>query len=222
PVDELAATLPEARIFCDLAASVGQEPLPQGWVVGAASAHKWGGPAGVGLLLVRRGAGWRAPFPVDDRTDPRGVGFENVPAALAASASLQAVMADLAESGARRRALTTHLRQRLAALPDVVVLGEPSERLPHVVAFSCLYVDGEVLVSELDRRGYAVHSGSACVSSDAVGPSHVLEAMGVLTHGNVRVSLPLQASALPDEDGLDRFVAAVELVLTEQRAVLGL
>ena len=63
-----------------------------------------------------------------------------------------------------------------------------------MVTFSCLYVDGEALVGELDRRGFAVASGSACTSS-TLEPSHVLAAMGVLTHGNVRVTLPLAAVA---------------------------
>ena len=56
------------------------------------------------------------------------------------------------------------------------------------MAFSCLYVDGEALVTELDRLGFAVASGSACTAS-SLQPSHVLAAMGALTHGNVRISL---------------------------------
>jgi len=68
------------------------------------------------------------------------------------------------------------------------VVGDPVDRLPHLVTFSCLYVDGEAIVTELDKRGYGVASGSACTAS-TLTPSHVLEAMGVLTHGNVRVSL---------------------------------
>ena len=64
----------------------------------------------------------------------------------------------------------------------------PGDRLPHVVAFSCLYVDGEALVTALDRLGFAVASGSACTAS-TLEPSHVLAAMGGLTHGNVRVSM---------------------------------
>ena len=74
-------------------------------------------------------------------------------------------------------------------------MGDPVDRLPHVVTFSCLFVDGEALVHELDRRGFAVASGSACTAS-TLEPSHVLAAMGVLTHGNVRVTLPL-AAAVP-------------------------
>ncbi len=68
------------------------------------------------------------------------------------------------------------------------MVGHPTERLPHVVTFSRLYVDGESLVTELDRRGFAVSSGSACTAS-TLEPSHVLAAMGAQTHGNVRVSL---------------------------------
>jgi cysteine desulfurase len=74
-------------------------------------------------------------------------------------------------------------------VPDAVVHGDPEARLPHIVTFSCLYVDGEALVTELDRAGFSVSSGSACVA-DTRQPSHVLAAMGALTHGNVRVSLP--------------------------------
>ena len=67
---------------------------PTGWDALAGSAHKWGGPAGVGVLVVRKGARWVDPFPGDDRVDERATGFENVPAALAAAAALQAVVAE--------------------------------------------------------------------------------------------------------------------------------
>ena len=69
------------------------------------------------------------------------------------------------------------------------MLGDPDDRLPHVVTFSCLYVDGEAVLDALDRAGFAVSSGSSCTSS-ALEPSHVLVAMGALSQGNVRVSLP--------------------------------
>jgi cysteine desulfurase len=179
----------DVPLFTDACASMGRLPLPDGWTAAAGSAHKWGGPAGVGILLVRRRARWRPPFPVDDRGDERAVGFENVPAALAAAAALQAVVAERAEINARHHELIDVVRRRVAAeVPDTEVVGDPDRRLPHLVTFSCLYVDGEALVTELDRRGFGVASGSACTSS-TLTPSRVLEAMGVLTHGNVRLSL---------------------------------
>ena len=189
PVEDLAASLhEETPLFMDACASAGRLPLPDGWSAAAASAHKWGGPAGVGLLLVRKGARWRNPFPGDDRVDERSTGMENVPAVLAAAAALQAVVAERTEVDRRQRALVDRIRAAVAAIPDTEVVGHPERRLPHLVTFSFLYLDGEAVVTELDRHGFAVASGSACTAS-TLRPSHVLAAMGALTHGNLRVSL---------------------------------
>ena len=217
PLEEVYAAAGDTPVFVDAAASAGRTDLPPGWSAAAASAHKWGGPAGVGVLLVRKGARWRAPFPTDDRTDPRVSGFENVPAALAAAAALQARLAERDELDARQRALVDRIRDRVAAtVPDVEVVGDPVARLPHLVTFSCLYVDGEAVVTELDRRGFAVASGSACTAS-TLAPSHVLEAMGVLTHGNVRVSLTRDTTA----DDVERFLEVLPGVVAEIRARAG-
>ena len=198
-------------VFTDAAAAVGRTDLPEGWAA-AASAHKWGGPAGVGVLVVRKGARWRAPFPTDDRTDPRVAGFENVPAILASAAALQAVVAERDEVSTRQRSLIDRLRSELASIPDVDVVGDPARRLPHVLTFSCLYVDGETLVTELDKRGFAVASGSACTAS-SLEPSHVLATMGALTHGNVRVSLTRDSSSAD----VDRLLAVLPGVVEELR-----
>lgn len=205
-------TIPEsdAPLFLDACASAGRLPLPDGWSAAAASAHKWGGPAGVGVLLVKKGARWRAPFPTDDRSDPRVSGFENVPAVLAAAAALQAIQAE--NPGPAQHALTALIRETVAKIPDIDVVGDPDHRLPHVVSFSALYVEGEALVTELDRRGFGVASGSACTAS-ALEPSHVLAAMGALTHGNVRVSLTRTATA----EDVDRLLAVLPDVIAGLR-----
>ena len=117
PVAELAARLDGVPLFIDACASAGRMPLPEGWSALAASAHKWGGPAGVGILAVRRGARWREPFPEDDRAGDRESGFENVPAILAAAAALQAVVAERDAEGARQRALVDRIR-RAASRPS--------------------------------------------------------------------------------------------------------
>ncbi|NUR07109.1 MAG: aminotransferase class V-fold PLP-dependent enzyme [Nocardioidaceae bacterium] len=214
PLDEVAERCArhDVPLFSDVAAAAGRTAVPQGWAVAAASAHKWGGPAGVGVLLVRSGARWRAPFPTDDRVDPRTAGFENVPAVLAAAAALEAVAAERDEVAARQRRLVDRIRASVAAIEDVEVVGDPDRRLPHVVTFSCLYVDGETLVTGLDRHGFAVASGSACTAS-ALEPSHVLAAMGALTHGNVRVSLTRDTT----DDEVDRFLALLPRVVAEVR-----
>jgi cysteine desulfurase len=208
----------DVPLFTDACASMGRLPLPDGWAAAAGSAHKWGGPAGVGVLLVRKRARWRSPFPADDRVDERSTGFENVPAVLAAAAALQAVVAEREEVNARQHALVDVVRRRVAAeVPDVEVVGDPDRRLPHLVTFSCLYVDGEALVTELDRRGFGIASGSACTAS-TLTPSHVLEAMGVLTHGNVRLSVQRDTT----REDVDAFCDALPRLVAEIRARVGL
>ena len=101
--------------------------------------------------------------------------------------------------------------------------GAPAQRgvpLPHIVTFSALFADGETLVHELDRLGLAVASGSACTSS-TLRPSHVLAAMGVLTHGNVRVTLPIAAVAPSRGADVDRLVAELPGLLARVRRQLG-
>jgi cysteine desulfurase len=88
-------------------------------------------------------------------------------------------------------------------------------RLPHLLTFSCLYVDGEALLGALDRAGFAVSSGSSC-SSSTLTPSHVLAAMGVLTEGNVRVSLPPDCT----EADIDLFLDVLPKAVADVRAQL--
>jgi cysteine desulfurase len=192
PVGQAAAACAARGVplLVDAAASAGREPLPGGWSLLAASAHKWGGPAGVGVLAVRKGTRWRSPLPAGEREGRRVAGFPNVPAILAACEALAAMDAERLAAGAALRALTDLIRAQVPVLvPDTAVHGDPAGRLAHIVTFSCLYVDGEALVTELDKAGFSVSSGSAC-TADTGQPSHVLAAMGALTHGNVRVSLP--------------------------------
>jgi len=217
PVAEIAAAARDVPLFMDACASMGRLPLPAGWSAAAGSAHKWGGPAGVGVLLVRKGARWRNPYPGDDRIDERTLGFENVPAALAAAAALQAMTEEAESLAARQSALIDRVRAAAATVPDTEVVGDPVRRLPHLVTFSCLYVDGEALVTELDRLGFGIASGSACTAS-TLTPSHVLEAMGVLTHGNVRLSLTRTST----DTEIDAFLAALPDVVRRLRAEVGL
>lgn len=109
------------------------------------------------------------------------------------------------------------VRDVAARIPDVAVVGDPEDRLPHVVTFSALYVDGEVLLEELARRDLVVGSGSACTSSD-LRPSHVLAAMGVLTHGNVRITLPRASVAPRRAEWVRRFCADLPEVIAAVRA----
>ncbi|WP_094218238.1 cysteine desulfurase/sulfurtransferase TusA family protein [Streptomyces diastatochromogenes] len=219
PVAEVAEVCRAAGVplLVDAAQSLGWGPVEGDWSLLAASAHKWGGPSGVGLLVVRKGVRFAAQGPVDERESGRAPGFENLPAIVAAAASLRAVRAEAAQEAVRLRELTERIRARVPELvSDVEVVGDPERRLPGIVTFSCLYVDGEALLHELDREGFSVSSGSSCTSS-TLTPSHVLKAMGVLSEGNVRVSLP---SGVATQD-VERFLAVLPGAVAGVREKLG-
>lgn len=204
-------------LLVDAAQSLGWGRVEDGWSLLTASAHKWGGPSGVGLLVVRKGVRFAPQGPADERESGRAAGFENIPAIVAAAASLRAVRAEAAQEAVRLRELTERIRARVPGLvPDVEVVGEAERRLPGIVTFSCLYVDGETLLHELDRAGFSVSSGSSCTSS-TLTPSHVLKAMGVLSEGNVRVSLPPGTA----QEDVERFLEVLPMAVAGVREKLG-
>ncbi|MFI2376466.1 cysteine desulfurase/sulfurtransferase TusA family protein [Streptomyces sp. NPDC018964] len=219
PVAEVAEACRAAGVplLVDAAQSLGWGPVEGDWSLLAASAHKWGGASGVGLLVVRKGVRFAPQGPRDERESGRAAGFENLPAIVAAAASLRAVRAEAAEEAVRLRELTERIRAQVPRLvPDVEVVGDPERRLPGIVTFSCLYVDGETLLHELDRAGFSVSSGSSCTSS-TLTPSHVLRAMGVLSEGNVRLSLPPGTR----EEDVERFLSVLPEVVAGVREKLG-
>ncbi|MET8446490.1 aminotransferase class V-fold PLP-dependent enzyme [Streptomyces sp. NPDC005209] len=219
PVAEVAEVCRAAGVplLVDAAQSLGWGRVEGDWSLLTASAHKWGGPSGVGLLVVRKGVRFAAQGPVDERESGRAAGFENLPAIVAAAASLRAVRAEAAQEAVRLRELTERIRARVPELvPDVEVVGDPERRVPGIVTFSCLYVDGETVLHELDREGFSVSSGSSCTSS-TLTPSHVLRAMGVLSEGNVRVSLPPGTA----REDVERFLAVLPGVVAGVREKLG-
>ncbi|OHV35898.1 MULTISPECIES: cysteine desulfurase family protein [Pseudofrankia] len=225
PVAAVAEALRAAiPLHTDAAMTVGRIPVDitaLGADLLTASAHKFGGPAGVGILVVRAGTRWVNPMPADEREAGRAAGFPNLPAIVAAAAALHARAGELDAERDRLGALTAALRARLPVLvDDVELLGDPDPagRLPNLVAFSCLYVAGEALLGELDRAGIAVSSGSSC-TSDSLTPSHVLVAMGALSHGNVRVSFGRDSTAADLSALLDVLPGAVTAIRERVGAV---
>ena len=184
-------------VLLDAAAALGRVDLAavDGWSVLTGWAGAFGGPASVGLLVIRNRTRWRAPYPTDDYQGGRWPGVPDVPAIHAAAVALDCWQRAGRAVGERQHELVDRLRTGIAqAVPDVDIAGDPVHRLPHLLTFSALYVDGEALTLELDRAGFAVASGSAC-SASSEHPSHVLAAMGALTHGNVRIGLTWNTTA---------------------------
>ena len=177
------------------------------------SGAKLGGGRGVGALLLSHRARLRPLLGGDERERRRRAGLENLPGAAAmAEALLQLAPLDAEGPAARGSASADELRRLLrrllpTAVDDVAVHG-PDDAAPHIVAVSALYCDGEALVSALDAAGFEVHSGSSCATTSGE-PSHVLVAMGVLTHGHVRVSLGPETTRQEVEAFVDAYAQAV-------------
>ncbi|MEP6632479.1 MAG: aminotransferase class V-fold PLP-dependent enzyme, partial [Lapillicoccus sp.] len=211
-------------LVVDAQAGLGRDPVPAAFDVLVGDARSWGGPAGVGVLVVPERTRWRRLGAVTDTEHGRTDAEPVVPLVLAAAEAWLQTEADRANEAVAARRLVERIRTAAATVPDTIVVGDPDDRLPHVVTFSCLFVDGEALVHELDRRGFAVASGSACTAS-TLEPSHVLAAMGVLTHGNVRVTLPLAETvpggAAAREAGVVAFCSALPDAVATVRARLG-
>jgi cysteine desulfurase len=217
PYAEAAEACVEAGVplLLDATAALGRLDLRADvrWSALVGSAGAFGGPTSIGLLALRRSARWRAPYPTDDYQRGRWPGPPDVPAIFAAAVALEVWLAEGESVGARQFALIDRLRRDIAKqVPDVDVAGDPIRRVPHLLTFSALYVDGETLTLELDRAGFAVASGSACSASSEV-PSHVLAAMGALTHGNVRIGLTRTTT----EADVEAFLAALPPIVAALR-----
>ena len=180
------------------------------------SAHKLGGPAGAGALIVRRGLRLEALLGGGDQERARRAGLENVVAAIgfgAAAAELTAPGAMAGEQAAAR-SHTDRLRHIAEKVAGVSVLGDPIDRLPHILCLDVEGVEAEPVLLGLDQSGIAVHSGSAC-SSETLEPSPVLAAMGVDAERALRLSVGWSTT---DAD-IDAFAAAFPRVVDELRAL---
>jgi cysteine desulfurase len=154
------------------------------------SAHKLGGPKGIGALLIRRGL--RIPPLIIGGAQERARrgGLENVPAIVGFGAAAAELAVDGrldAEAAVSRRLTDEIVSEATTTIPGVVQYGDPIERVPHLVCLGIEGVEAEPILLALDQHGVAIHSGSAC-SSEALEPSPVLEAMGADADRSLRVS----------------------------------
>jgi cysteine desulfurase len=155
------------------------------------SAHKIGGPKGVGALVLAEGVNGLEPLLRGGGQElSRRAGTENVPGIAAFGAAATAAMTDLPAKARRLEALRERLENGLRMTPGVIVFSDSVQRLPNTTLFTMPGLKAETAVIGFDLAGIAVSSGSAC-SSGKVQPSHVLQAMGFgadIAQGAVRLS----------------------------------
>ena len=171
------------------------------------SAHKFGGPRGVGALYVRRGLPLLPLIEGGAQERGRRAGTEDLPAILGMAAALEESCAHMEETARKVSALRDRLMEGLSKIPHSALNGDAVRRLPGNVNFCFEGVEGESLLLLLDDRGICASSGSACTSG-SLDPSHVLLAIGrphEVAHGSLRLTLGEENS----REDVDAAVAAV-------------
>jgi cysteine desulfurase len=182
------------------------------------SSHKIHGPKGVGALVVARGTRIRPIITGGHHERNMRAGTENVPGIVGFGAACEIARQEFDQVNPRLAALRDRLQEGLfARLEDLRLNGHPLERLPNTLNISFAYVEGESLLLNLDLKGIALSTGSACTSGD-LKPSHVLTSMGLtpeVAHGSLRFTLGRDNT----EEEMDRTVEAVVEVVNRVRAM---
>ncbi len=196
PVAEIGAVCRDAGVLfhTDAVQAAGTLPIDveaQNIDMLSVSAHKFHGPKGVGFLYCKRGL-----YPnnlMDGGAQERGhrAGTENVAYIVGMAAALKEACGMMEEKAQRLTAMRDRVQEGLLKIPGTQLNGDTEQRLPGIVNVSFEGIDGESLLFDLDLKGVAASSGSACASG-SVDPSHVLLAIGVpynMAHGSLRISL---------------------------------
>jgi cysteine desulfurase len=223
PIAEIAALAHErgALMHTDAVQSTGKIPVnvqTLGVDLLALSAHKFGGPKGVGALWIRRGTRLLPIITGGKHERNRRAGTENVPGIAGMGAAARLALTKF-ESEAER---LSRLRDRLeagilASVPGTVVNGAGSARVPNTTNISFDRIEAESLLIALDLDGVAVSTGSAC-SSGTLEPSHVLKAMGFPAH-RTQNSLRFSLGMFSTEEEVDRVIALLPSLVEKLRGL---
>lgn len=212
--------LPAGLAVSDLTQAFGKIPFAFNWLgvtAGFVSAHKLGGPKGVGALVLRKGTDLEARIRGGGQEQGRRAGTENLIGIAGLAAAAEAAQRDL-EAGLWEQceSLRDALEARLMdAFPDLIVAGKSARRLPNTTCLLTSGWKGETQVMQMDLAGFAVSAGSAC-SSGKVRASGVLRAMGFddqRSQSAIRISI----SPALGVDQMNRFADAWESAYSRWR-----
>lgn len=220
-IPELAAVARKHGVIflADAVQAPGQLPIaagPLGVDLLAISAHKFYGPKGAGALYVREGTPLEPLVRGGSQEGGRRAGTENVAGAVGLAAALELAEAERPAFAARVGALRDRLEEALVrSVPEVVVNGTGTARLPNNLSLSFAGVEAEPLLIRLDLEGVAASAGSACAAG-SLEPSHVIAALGSperVARGTVRLSLGRTTTV----EEVDRVAVLLTAIVTGQR-----
>ena len=220
PIREIGAVCKEKKVLfhTDAVQAAGHLPIniaDENVDMLSLSAHKFGGPKGVGVLYARKGI--RLSNIIEGGAQERGkrAGTENIPGIVGMAAALEESASHIEATTARLVPLRDRLIAGLSRIPHSALNGDPVKRLPSNVNFCFEGIEGESLLLLLDDKGICASSGSACTSG-SLDPSHVLLAIGRIhdvAHGSLRLSLGADVT----EEEIDYIIKSVDEVVTYLR-----
>jgi cysteine desulfurase len=222
PVDELARlcaghAIPFHTDAVQAAAHLDLRPLAGTPALISIGGHKLYGPKGVGVLRWPSGTPLRSQMTGGGQERGLRAGTHNVPLIVGLAAALRLALAQQAADWVRHTALRDRLLTRAPeAIPDSILTGHPTERLPNHASFCFRALDGNALIAALDRAGFACSSGSACKTGDPT-PSEVLLALGIAPEwalGSLRVTVGRGTQPHEMDAFLDALPEAVQALRT--------
>jgi cysteine desulfurase len=221
PISDLAARARNAgaRFHTDAVQALGRVPVDVaalGVDALTVSAHKIGGPKGVGALWVRRGLALCPLITGGHQERERRAGTENVPGIVGFGEACRLVRRGLADQSRKLAALRDRLEHRLLAIAGARLHGETADRAPGVSNMAFRGASGQLVVIGLDLEGVAASTGAAC-SSGTLAPSPVLLALG-LAPPEAGEAVRLSLGPHNTEEEIDRAAAIVERVVARVRA----
>ncbi|MGR1582294.1 cysteine desulfurase family protein [Thalassobius sp. S69A] len=194
-------SLPEGLALSDMTQAFGKLPVAFNWSgaqMALISAHKLGGPKGIGALVVKRGTDIAAQLRGGGQEMGRRAGTENIPGIAGFGAAAEAAANDLSNGRWKDVQGLRNLLEEVieSAAKDTIFVGQQADRLPNTSCFATPGWKGETQVMQMDLAGFAISAGSAC-SSGKLRASPVLRAMGYdeeVARGAIRVSLGLETT----------------------------
>ncbi|MEI7475998.1 MAG: aminotransferase class V-fold PLP-dependent enzyme [Actinomycetes bacterium] len=196
--DAINASTQSEQIFLDATTSGIRVPLPDQFSTALFDSKSWYGPAELGILIVKKPSQWSNPLPHLNAAHPN---FDvSLPLLLASAVALENFSTEVENADAQARKFNQDLRSAFSRVSDADIAGSLDTTLAHMLSVSFLNCNGEELLRAIESDGFSVDSGSAC-TADNLQPSHVLAAMGVLTHGNIRITIH-PGTTQSDIDGL--------------------
>jgi cysteine desulfurase len=198
------------HVFLDATTSGVRVPLIEQFSTALLDSQSWYGPSGIGFLIVKKPSQWSSPLPHLNAANPH---FDiSLPLLLASAVAIENFASEVKDVNTQAREFNSQLRSAFAAISDADIAGTLDSSLPHLLSASFLNCNGEELLRAIQNDGYSVDSGSAC-TADNLEPSHVLAAMGVLTHGNIRITIHPDTT----QEEIDGLISSVSKNVQRQR-----